>query len=254
MKIKHFPTTNTDKVCEHYSKKDGVPVVYVCTTDFKKSDRPVDIFYRETPHPEFGNKYFGVGVNYEDGSYVIFNADPIEYFTFGCVEDDDGDLQYSRSHHDYKSFDNGNMIDGGREYIRHGGKVDVYIVKDGEMVKENIKPNLELDLLRNENVIKKCKHSVIYSQNLYAALCNNRFFYGNQQWTCSWRMSGGIVADMRDCGEDYMDWYCSGMADKEGYVSESVVTDEIRLDLLKLGWVVKPYEQRLEPGIYRNVW
>lgn len=32
--IKHFPITNTDKVIQHYSDKDGVPINYVCTTDF----------------------------------------------------------------------------------------------------------------------------------------------------------------------------------------------------------------------------
>jgi len=118
----------------------------------------------------------------------------------------------------------------------------------------SMKPNLELDLLQSDTIREKCKYSEVYSQNLYAALCNNNFFYGTEKWTCSWRMSGGIVADIRDCGEDYIDWYCSGMAQKEGYVSESFVTDEIRLDLMKLGWIIKPYEPKLEPGIYTNVW
>jgi hypothetical protein len=134
--IKHFPITNTDKVIKHYSDKDGVPISYVCTTDFSISDRPVDIFYRETPHPTFNNRYFGIAVNYEDGSYVIFNADGVEEFTFGLVEDNDGDLQYSQYHHDYKSFDNGNMIDGGRDYIRHSGNAKIYVVRDGKMVSE----------------------------------------------------------------------------------------------------------------------
>jgi len=134
MNIRHFPITDTDKVCELYSEKDGVPVKYVCTTDFNRSDAPVDIFYRETPHPEFGNKYFGIGINREDGSCVIFNADKVESFTFGMVEDDNGNLQYSEYHHDFKSFNNGNMIDGGRSYIRSSGKVDVYKVKEGEML------------------------------------------------------------------------------------------------------------------------
>jgi hypothetical protein len=106
--IKHFPITNTDKVIEHYSAKDSVPISYVCTTDFKRSDRPVDIFYRDSPHPTFGNRYFGIGINHEDGSYVIFNADEVEKFSFGMVEDDEGNLQYSQSHHDYKSFQNRN--------------------------------------------------------------------------------------------------------------------------------------------------
>jgi hypothetical protein len=57
-------------------------------------------------------------------------------------------------------------------------------------------------------------------------------------------MSGGIVADLRDCGEDYLDYYCSGMIDLDGSVSESIVTDEIALDLAKIGWIVKPYEKQ----------
>ena len=117
-----------------------------------------------------------------------------------------------------------------------------------------MKPNLDSDLLKSDTIVEKCKHSEVYSQNLYSALCNNRFFYGDEEWTCSWRMSGGIVADLRNQGESYLDFYCSGMGIKKGYVSESVVTDEIRLDLMKLGWIVKPYEPRLEPGVYRNVW
>jgi len=118
-----------------------------------------------------------------------------------------------------------------------------------------MKPNLENDLLKSDIIAEKCKNSDIYSQNLYAALCNNRFFYNDEEWTCSWRYAGGIVADLRSNGEDYMDWYCSGIGGlSENYVSESVVTDEIRLDLMKLGWTVKPYEPRLEPGVYTNVW
>ena len=137
--IKHFPITNTDKVCYIYSAKDGEPINYVCTTDFKTSDRPVDIFYRNTPHPTFGNRYFGIGINHEDGSYVIFNADRVEDFTFGLIEDDDGNLQYSQSNYDYKSFDNGNMIDGGREYIRSSySDVHIYVVRDGKMVKNDL--------------------------------------------------------------------------------------------------------------------
>ena len=107
----------------------------------------------------------------------------------------------------------------------------------------DIKPNLDFDLMRSDLIIEKCKNK-IYAQNLYASLCNNRFFKNEQEWTCSWRMSGGIVADLRNCGEDYIDWYCSSMGceNSEGYVAEGFVTDEVRLDLLKIGWIVKPYD------------
>jgi hypothetical protein len=134
--IKHFPITNTDIAIDHYSKKDGVDIKYVCTTDLHHSDVPVDIFYRETPHPEFGNKYFGLYISSE--GLIISNADKIEDFSFGMVEDDNGDLQYSQFHHDYKSFKNGNMIDGGRNYVRFSGKMNIYKVKNGAMVKHEV--------------------------------------------------------------------------------------------------------------------
>lgn len=104
--------------------------------------------------------------------------------------------------------------------------------------------DLEKDLLNNDWIKNKCKNSHIYSQNLYCAMCNNEFFYGKDKWSCSWRMSGGIVADLRQDNETYLDFYCSGIAAGHvaGFVSESIVTDEIRLDLMKMGWIVKPYE------------
>ena len=44
-------------------------------------------------------------------------------------------MHYSMSHHDYKVLDNGNMIDGGRAYIRSSTGAEFYRVIDGEMVK-----------------------------------------------------------------------------------------------------------------------
>lgn len=103
-------------------------------------------------------------------------------------------------------------------------------------------PDLENDLLNSEWIKNKCQSSMVYSQNLYAALCNNKFFYGDKEWTCSWRHSAGIVSDIRGCGEDYMAWYCSGVSTREGFVTEGFSTEEIRLDLMRLGWITKPYE------------
>jgi hypothetical protein len=121
----------------------------------------------------------------------------------------------------------------------------------------NIKNSLEHDLRSNPTVLEKSRNSQVYSQNLYAALCNNDFYYGEHEWNCSWRYAGGIIADILQKG-DYIDWYCSGIGtDPEttpGYVGEGVVTDEIKLDLIKIGWIIKPYEPRLKPGIYRNDW
>ena len=128
------------------------------------------------------------------------------------------------------------------------------------------KDNMEYDLRSTEWICDKVKESRVYAQNLYAAICNNDFqklavipILKDQRWSASWRSAGGIVADMREEG-DYIDWYCSGIRDakildddefsaltkeqQESYIQgkkfvpESCVTDEIRQDLLKLGWIV----------------
>ena len=118
---------------------------------------------------------------------------------------------------------------------------------------ESHKNNLEYDLLTTDWILDKARTADAYAQNLYAALCNNEFqrqdimpVLRDDRWSCTWRYAGGIIADMREQG-DYIDWYCSGMGSglgngdedgTKGYVSESVVTDEVRADLLRLGWSV----------------
>ena len=105
---------------------------------------------------------------------------------------------------------------------------------DDPKAREN---NLEYDLLTTDWILAKVRNSDDYAKSLYAAMCNNDFvrlevmpILKGETWGCSWRYAGGIIADMRETG-DYIDWYCSG--------NESEVTEEIREDLLKLGWVVK---------------
>ena len=119
--------------------------------------------------------------------------------------------------------------------------------EQGEEFKEQ---NLEYDLRSTDWILDKVRTNDVYAQNLYAAMCNNEFvstelfpFLKDQRWHCSWRHAGGIIADMQESG-DYVDWYCSGMRQDydtippTGVVPESTVTDEIRADLLRLGWVV----------------
>jgi hypothetical protein len=117
------------------------------------------------------------------------------------------------------------------------------------------KNNMEYDLRSSKELCDKVKESDNYAQNLYAAMCNmtwqSREFWQEMKgevWSCSWRHSGGIVADMREQG-DYIDWYCSGIGGgltmedgrPEGYVPEGVVTEEIELDLNRLGWRPVPW-------------
>ncbi len=136
-------------------------------------------------------------------------------------------------------------------------------MRDKEWTQSEHKHNLEYDLRTCDWILEKVRKSDSYAQNLYAAMCNmdwqSREFWQElkgETWSCSWRYAGGIIADMRQEG-DYIDWYCSGMGglnqeydNKEtneqwqartGYVPEGVVTEEIELDLNKLGWRPVPY-------------
>lgn len=125
--------------------------------------------------------------------------------------------------------------------------------------------NLEYDLRSTRWICDKARAREEYAQNIYAALCNQEWqrndvwpLLKGETWSCSWRYAGGIVADMREQG-DYIDWYCTGIRNnaseselaamseeqrvkydwyQKNFVSESEVTDEIRRDLLKLGWKV----------------
>lgn len=130
--------------------------------------------------------------------------------------------------------------------------------------------NMEYDLLTTDWILEKVRADEAYAQNLYAAMCNNGFIkmdvipiLKQEEWGCSWRSAGGIVADMRQEG-DYIDWYCSGIRDiyhpddeklvekdlteeqkarieiTKRYVPEGCITDEIRNDLHHLGWVIAP--------------
>lgn len=130
------------------------------------------------------------------------------------------------------------------------------------------KNNLEYDLRTSDWIAEKCEDR-IYAQHLYAALCNNEFIKNDvwpilneEKWSCSWRHSGGIIADIRESG-DYMDWYCSGMTkeyywnndedidlnklndeqietylETKAFINEGIITDEIKKDLLDLGWII----------------
>jgi len=108
---------------------------------------------------------------------------------------------------------------------------------------------METNLIHTPWICNKVKSTEIYAQNLYAALCNNQFVQkdGDEPWSCSWRYAGGLIAMMRGEG-DYLDWYMSGgMLEytRAGFVNESKITDEIRNDLLKLGWKILPRQSSI---------
>ena len=127
---------DTEKAARLYSEKDGVDIRYVCTSAVTSyGAQAADIFYRETPHPEFGNRYFGLFQNI-DGQLMITGTDGIEGLEFNMV-DVDGELHYSQHRHDYRTV--GDVaIDGGRSYLRRSGNLSRPVkqlkIKDGVFV------------------------------------------------------------------------------------------------------------------------
>ncbi len=58
-------------------------------------------------------------------------------------------------------------------------------------------------------MLEKVRGDQVYAQHLYAAMCNNEFtkremwpILKDERWNCSWRHAGGIIADMREEGEE----------------------------------------------------
>ena len=141
MNIHHEPLFDTAKVEKIYTEKDGVDVKYVCTTDLRASDVPVDVFYRETPHPQFGNRYFGIYYDRIRDCTMIINADIVESLEFGMILVD-GKYYYSQSHHDYKVVGD-KMIDGGRAYIRSSGDAVATHVKNGGFYIKDLEDMIE---------------------------------------------------------------------------------------------------------------
>lgn len=129
-----------------------------------------------------------------------------------------------------------------------------------------MKYDLVEDIRNCPEIMAKIRSRRDYAQNLYAAWCNMRWCPKDlwpairqdpdkDLWSASWRGAGGIVADLVNKGEDYMDYYCSGMGGVADYdtdpdewrkdtkfVPEGEVTEEIANDLDQLGWFPVPYE------------
>jgi len=130
--IKHTPVANIQFLINHYSEADGVDVQYVCTTELPHADNtPVDVFYRATPHPVFGNRYFGI-ISRSDRIFIT-NADNVEQLEFSMMVLPEGHF-YSRFRHDFNSVGEF-FIDGGRAYTRTNcPNISNYVILNGKFI------------------------------------------------------------------------------------------------------------------------
>jgi len=102
--------------------------------------------------------------------------------------------------------------------------------------------SLEEKLAKDEMILELIQ-DLGFAEELYAALSNIQWFRMSDStrdpdaaYTFSFRYAAGMVASMRNQGENYMDFYCSS---KEGIVSRRI-QDELK----RLGWKWTPYTTR----------
>jgi len=74
-----------------------------------------------------------------------------------------------------------------------------------------------------------------FAEHLYASLCNTVWHNKKtkEYYSCSWRYAGSFVASLREKGEDYLNFYCSG---GEGEVHEDVYEELNKLGYESMSW------------------
>ena len=97
----------------------------------------------------------------------------------------------------------------------------------------NDKPELEADLMASQRIAELVK-DIRFATDLYRAMCNTDWYRNGLHWATTWRVAGGIAADLRDLNENYLDFYCSG--------DESDVAYDVAAELAALGWIEGPYK------------
>lgn len=155
----------------------------------------------------------------------------------------------------------------GRTVITKAGLLRLLRTKETKHIPDCNENSLGYDLCHAKWIIKKVKKHETYSQNLYAALCNNQFIkypecwaiLREESWQCSWVQAVTIIANMRG-NDDHLYWLGSGIAISgtgitmqerpkifsfenffynRTFLREGTVSKEVEKDLKKLGWIVK---------------
>lgn len=90
--------------------------------------------------------------------------------------------------------------------------------------------NLEFDL---QALSARLRADDAFATEMYCALCNVDWRHiDGTTWHGSWRYSAGLVATLRGRGEDYLDYYCSGIPTR----SEGTISERIAAAMAELGW------------------
>jgi hypothetical protein len=86
--------------------------------------------------------------------------------------------------------------------------------------------NFEQDL--TELLGERMREDSAFACRVYGSLGNVEWQHAQATYSCSFRYAGELIAEMRDQGEDYLDFYCSSPA--------GVVDSDVRAALGARGW------------------
>lgn len=80
---------------------------------------PGGLFYQETPpEPEYSNYFMIYHCPFRGSTYITSGKVPAERTWTGMLCEDGKEVIYSKFRHDYVTRENGEMVDGGPEYLR----------------------------------------------------------------------------------------------------------------------------------------
>ena len=90
----------------------------------------------------------------------------------------------------------------------------------------------ERDLVEDLRALApRARDDTAFADELYCAFCNADWVHDDgTEWHGSWRYAAGVVADLRDHGECYLDFYCSPSG------AEGTISARVAEALAALGW------------------
>lgn len=108
--------------CERVYKAKYVADLSIQNRNGNWTDRPVAVFYQQSPNFELGHNYY-FGLYITEGNVFITSAmSAAEHEWFG-VQAPDGEIIFSRWNHDFRTSGDGTVFtDGGPIYGRYGGE------------------------------------------------------------------------------------------------------------------------------------
>ena len=113
-------------------------------------------------------------------------------------------------------------------------------------------PDLAADLSADAAFVERVR-DVGFAHAVYASLCNTEWRKdpSRRRWSCSWRTAGGLVADLRQLDESYIDFYLQDHVLEGGLPARPAKRRALSLEVLghyrRLGWhLVEAAEARAD--------